>query len=1403
MPQNTTPYGRQDVAWPDLGSDPGSTLHGQITSAIGFLSNNVTARWSGELNLANNAESDIVHNFGSAIANLKIFVVEDGVTLSNATKDANYLFTFVDNDTVKVKNISGQTKVFQAYIYPSNLNITNNDLDPSTKTLSQIAGIQPTLDLIFDSKEALNPVTFVRDSQATYIGEDGYLKIAKEHEPRIEHDPITSELKGLLIEEQRSNLFSNTERLDSSAWTKVRSSIVKDVEVAPDGSYTADKLIDGPASDGTTSHYISQSPSLVSGTTYTYSIFAKAAERTRIQIRIVATTQQAATFSLDAGTSATVAGSPEHSIIPVGNGWYKCSLIAPSDTTGLVACVIRLDTGTTSYEGDGKSGLYLWGAQLEAGAFPTSYIPSLETFEGRSLFNSITYASKSFIDTATYGTASTAIEFSPDGTKMYVANSTKSIYQYTLGTAWDVSTATYASKSFTDSGAPSNTYVGFRFNNDGTKAYRMGWNSGGTDSIRQFSLSTAYDISTASYFQQKYLSGTTTPLGMCFSPDGTKLYFADAGDDKVYQYQLSVAWDISTAVKLNQLNTPANNPWAIDIDSSGTTVLVLDGANLSVITLSVPWDISTGKQVKVISFSQDTAGYGISLKKDDNSKFYLLGTTTETVYQYNTEVAGTATYYDKNGVLVKTDNPGLARLTYNPDPALVHLAPKLLLEPARTNLFLQSEDFSTTWSTSGDITITTNNTLAPDGNNTADKIEKDATAFRSVLQGFSGVLNSIYTVSFFVKPGTLTQVSVLLSGDGGTTKARIVVDLLTGVALNYSSTHLVSSSVHQLQNGWFRVSMTGILASTSFPTVYIYPGIYSDTTAGYIYLWGAQLEEGYGPTSYIPTTDAAKTRSADSYTSVAQTRVPDFASMTGANFSDWYNQDEGTVYTEANYANTSSYCTVVNLTKGGIYTVSDAMRIIGWNDGTERIGFIAANNVSSVSGILSDSTADITKRVFAFAQNSQNFSRNGSISTDDTSVTLPLVLECRLGATSPTGFFLNGHIRRLAFFPERLSNEKIQAMTSTESYSSIPTATKYRAGLMPNLSNEFDELVLTGNTLGSNISDIVYTGKSFAAGAAAGDTALSGGPVFSPDGRKMFISSTTNDTVFQYTLGIPWEVASASYEGVSFSDSLAGGVYGVMFSNDGTQMVMTWDNNESSYMRLYTLSTPWDVGTAVYASKQLNLAAELIVPLGQAFSYDGLSLYIADGSVDKIYQYALSEAWDISTAIKIAEFALPNTTNSGMCFTADGRTMVVSNSAGADYLYIFKLSTPWDITTSVLYSTTRFSHSGETAPFSLFLRPGGENLYVLGGVLDTVYQYSCSSISEVYEGNKLLRGNSEVIGNQVVHGELSAANLNLKSPSQTTVGSAGGASALPATPEGYVEIKIDGVAYLMPYYAKP
>lgn len=129
MPNPTSPYGRQDVAWPDLGSDPGSTLHGQITSAIAVLSNNITARWSGVQTLANAATYDLEHRFDNVLANLKIFIVESGVVLSKVVQDVNYTLSYVDNDTIRITNSSGGSKTFQVYVYPSPLSIRAADLD--------------------------------------------------------------------------------------------------------------------------------------------------------------------------------------------------------------------------------------------------------------------------------------------------------------------------------------------------------------------------------------------------------------------------------------------------------------------------------------------------------------------------------------------------------------------------------------------------------------------------------------------------------------------------------------------------------------------------------------------------------------------------------------------------------------------------------------------------------------------------------------------------------------------------------------------------------------------------------------------------------------------------------------------------------------------------------------------------------------------------------------------------------------------------------------------------------------------------------------------------------------------------------------------------------------------------
>jgi hypothetical protein len=213
--------------------------------------------------------------------------------------------------------------------------------------------------------------------------------------PRFDYAPTTQTALGLLIEEQRTNLLTYSEQFSNAAWTKSRTSITANIVVAPDGAITGDKLVEDTA---TGSHTVRNATSItiVSGTTLTASVFAKAAEGAFVIVGIgdgSGTNISRTTFNLSTGaigsstTAAANVSVPIPVITPVGNGWYRCAVTA-TVTIALTAqqWIYKGSnaTGAASYTGDGISGIYIWGAQLEAGAFITSYIPTVASQVTRS-----------------------------------------------------------------------------------------------------------------------------------------------------------------------------------------------------------------------------------------------------------------------------------------------------------------------------------------------------------------------------------------------------------------------------------------------------------------------------------------------------------------------------------------------------------------------------------------------------------------------------------------------------------------------------------------------------------------------------------------------------------------------------------------------------------------------------------------------------------------------------------------------------------------------------------------------------------------------------------------------------------------------------------------------------------
>ena len=239
-----------------------------------------------------------------------------------------------------------------------------------------------------------------------------------------------------------------------------------------------------------------------------------------------------------------------------------------------------------------------------------------------------TYDSISF-SVGSQDTSMRDLVMSSDGTKLFtVGEVNDSVYEYALSTAYDVSSASYTD-SFSVS-SQENAPQGLAFSPDGLRFYVCG---GGGNTVFQYSMSTAWDISTASYVA----SGTSisTPLGLTFNPSGTSVYVV--ASTTLWQYDLSTAWDITTASYVSQSNVSAEDSAmkSIDFNSDGSKVFLLGDTNDKVFqySLSTAYDASTDSYDSV-SVAVASTPNGISFG-NSGTKLYVINQVAGIVYQYS------------------------------------------------------------------------------------------------------------------------------------------------------------------------------------------------------------------------------------------------------------------------------------------------------------------------------------------------------------------------------------------------------------------------------------------------------------------------------------------------------------------------------------------------------------------------------------------------------------------------------------------------------------------------------------------------------------------------------------------------------------------------------------------------
>lgn len=401
-----------------------------------------------------------------------------------------------------------------------------------------------------------------------------------------------------------------------------------------------------------------------------------------------------------------------------------------------------------------------------------------------------------------------------------------------------------------------------------------------------------------------------------------------------------------------------------------------------------------------------------------NSNFYIWGAQLEqrsSVTAYTPTTSQPITNYLP---VLQSAAANVARFDHDP---ITGESKGLLIEEQRTNLLTYSSEFANTvWGGVATPYAVSNIVVAPDGTLSADTTVRNTTTTNEFPFRYATAqaVSTTYAASVFAKAGTSGNKLYMrnLAVDNGLTTGLVRFDLAAGtVDLTYGSTYAGKATMTAVGNGWYRCAIVGT-TTASIATNYLDIGITSSGTVGgtagdFLYLWGAQLEAGSFATSYIPTTTSQVTRSADS------------ASMTGTNFSSWYNPKEGTVYGESSLLGRPSASTA------GFFQVR--VKGNGLMAYQNTVGYLIAiyDDTNATSAADTNASAVGTPRKFATAFSSagiiaawsgvmgSNAAYNGSFAA-------------ATGVDIGTLGNWNGTIKRIAYYPKRLSNTELQGITS-------------------------------------------------------------------------------------------------------------------------------------------------------------------------------------------------------------------------------------------------------------------------------------------------------------------------------------------------------------------------------------
>ncbi len=882
-------------------------------------------------------------------------------------------------------------------------------------------------------------------------------------------------------------------------------------------------------------------------------------------------------------------------------------------------------------------------------------------------------------------------------------------------------------------------------------------------SINAYSLSTPWDITTKTYLHELSTAQIGLSYGFSFGDGGSELYIADSIDDVIAQYSLTVPWDISTGSLTSTTSMTSYDTASKDVvlSSDGQYMFVLGDASDSIdqFVLATPWDIST----LVYQTTKSVAEVGVPTAfqfSADGTRAYVFGTTDDDVMQYQL----------REPWLLRSMRPFnrySVPTTVDATPEFVYFSEtnNTFYVAANTNNFITSLEMDAGFDFFGSpdervvntatlVAIQTGHTYSADGRRMYITTGSSASVYEYSLTAPFDVAEPEYVRSFSVSAQETNPTGVAFNPTG--TKMYVI-----GSGSDFVREYTLSTP--------WNISTASYSTGLSVTAQDTVPVDFDFSPDGqYLYTLG----DTNNRISRYTLTTPYLVSSGGSVQNFALSDPGTSYVYSGIDVAD----DGASLLLTTNYTLQNGMSSLVEYDFGTLWDVTTLSL------GTSRDGLYFATDVyrSDTNGFLSlvlDGNSDSVVTYQKSAQHTGTLSGAGALGTVQTvsglhafnsnvevgNLTVASSSIITLGSNTMTAsgnVTLHGQISGTATTSLVLTGSSktlTGSMTGDDALASLEITGAYQntnplevegmlaigdgsnLGLANSLTiqsqvNNLGTLDTNGftTTLGSSEQDnqvFVETGVK----SVRGSLTSAAGVTFKDDGTKMYVIDAGFDSIDEYALSSAWDVMSASYTDTVSVSTQETNPLELTFSSDGSKLYVIGSTGDD--INEYALSVAWDASSATFTDT-FSVASQDTEPTGLAFSADGLRLFVLGDTGNDVNEYKLTTAWDVSTGSYVRNYAIStrNVTSSGMAFSADGLKFYVTGTGATltyEQLDVYYLSTPWSLVGAALAHTVHLG-TGSITPVGIAL---GTNQAFVVDQLGLVTAYDV-----VQQDDVLLRG---------------------------------------------------------------